>query len=81
VGFGAEIDGMVSHCFPLTCDPARYKVYGQKHLEEEYLASFDKLKMSGPTQFSKFLAMFREEALRRTEEKYSYQLIIILTDG
>ena len=51
-GFGGQVSGRVSHCFPLTFDPSHPEVYGVQGVLEAYQNSFQFVSLSGPTYFA-----------------------------
>ncbi|GMI33481.1 hypothetical protein TrCOL_g11565 [Triparma columacea] len=81
-GFGARINGVVNHCFPIGATP---EVQGVGGLLEAYRNVFAKgITMSGPTLFAQVLANAQAHAIENanaTPNKQSYSVLLILTDG
>ena len=80
-GFGARIDGQVSHCFQVGPQP---QVAGVGGLLEAYRQSFARgITMSGPTLFSAIIGAATSHAISnaRACNGQSYSVLLILTDG
>jgi len=84
VGFGAEIDGEIQHCFQLGPVP---QVFGVEGILEAYRNQFDTdFDMSESTVFREVITHAAEQA--RENQKLAmdvgdqyYQILLILTDG
>lgn len=84
-GFGAQPAGphsTVSHCLPLTFDPATPEVDGVAGILAAYGAALQRVTLSGPTRFSEVI----REASRRAAVPYTaahqhYTILLLLTDG
>jgi hypothetical protein len=77
-GFGAKINGLVSHCFPLV--PGCVYLDGLEGLMGAYAAAVGALAFSGPTHFSGVLG----ETIRMIQadrKPDTYEVLLILTDG
>jgi len=81
-GFGARINGVVNHCFPIGSTP---EVQGVGGLLEAYRNVFAKgITMSGPTLFSQILKNAQSHAIDNANaapNNQSYSVLLILTDG
>lgn len=89
-GFGAQIPPMpgavppewtLSHCFPLTLDPARPAVHGVHGLIDAYHASLSRLALAGPTYFNEIIQSATAVSSKSMAECQHYNILLILTDG
>ena len=82
-GFGGQVGGRVSHCFPLTFDPAHPEVHGVENISAAYVNSFNYVRLSGPTKFGEILdqtiAKLKAENVDQGNQKYD--VLLIITDG
>lgn len=83
-GFGGvpEYMGMtqVSHCFPLNGVKESPSIHGVDNLLEAYKKALPKIKMMGPTRFSRILKEVKMQVEEANDPK-TYHICLILTDG
>lgn len=84
-GFGAKINGRVSHCFPLTFDQNNIEVQGVEGIVNVYNNSFrhGNLLLSGPTYFSEIIQTAHSiaSASAFNSSDQGYYILLIITDG
>lgn len=80
-GFGAKDypSTPVSHCFPLTGNPATESVYGIPGVLSAYASCFQRgVILSGPTYFSQII---RRCAAIAGSNRNTYSILLLITDG
>lgn len=80
-GFGAEKDGQVSHCFPLTFNEEEDEVFGVEGIMTIYENALKKVNLSGPTYFKNILNHAKDLATKASTRDDQYVVLLILTDG
>ncbi|KAH0790676.1 Copine family protein [Histomonas meleagridis] len=80
-GFGGKINGVVSHCFPLTFDPSNPNVQGLEGIAAVYRNSLKSVVLSGPTLFAPIITAASQVAQESFESSRTYSILMILTDG
>ncbi|KAH0790512.1 Copine family protein [Histomonas meleagridis] len=80
-GFGGKINGVVSHCFPLTFDPNNPNVQGLEGISMAYKNSLRMVQLSGPTLFAPIIHAATGVARTSFDESHTYTILMILTDG
>ncbi|KAH0795551.1 Copine family protein [Histomonas meleagridis] len=80
-GFGGKINGVVSHCFPLTFDPNNPNVQGLEGISMAYKNSLRMVQLSGPTLFAPIISAATGVARASFQESHTYTILMILTDG
>jgi len=80
-GFGGKINGMLSHCFPLTFDQASPNVQGLEGIVTAYRNSLRMVQLSGPTCFAPVIKAASQVAITSFAESHTYTILMILTDG
>lgn len=80
-GFGGKINGIVSHCFPLTFDPNQPCVQGLSGISQAYRDSLSKVVLSGPTLFAPIIKNATQVAIHSFQTSHTYTILLILTDG
>lgn len=79
-GFGAELDGELSHCFPLRAD--HNACHGVAGVLEAYRDALERATLSGPTVFSEIIRAATAAANAEVAaKKQSYTVLLLLTDG
>jgi len=79
-GFGAELDGELSHYFPLRADGK--PCAGIAGVLEAYRGALTRTALSGPTVFSEILKASTAAAVADAKaKKQSYTVLLLLTDG
>jgi hypothetical protein len=81
LGFGARIAGVVSHCFPLTFNPAAPDVQGLAGIQQVYRHALSQVELSGPTCFAHVIRFATQKAVESFRESRTYTILLILTDG
>jgi hypothetical protein len=77
-GFGAKVNGQLSHCFPCNFNPSNPEVFGVQGMLDIYTHAVKNVELYGPTMFSPFL----KEANRiASNNPNSYFVCLIITDG
>jgi hypothetical protein len=80
-GFGATVDGQVSHCFPLTFNPADPNVRGLEEIIGVYRTSIEKIEFSSPAFFAPVIIAATELANESWRATRTYTVLMIVTDG
>ena len=82
-GFGAKINGGVSHCFNMNFNPADPSVCGIQGIMSAYRNSLMYAELSGPTLFGHVLAKVITEIESQRVDQFNqqYTVLLILTDG
>ena len=80
-GFGAKINGIINHCFPLTFDPSNPCVYGLEGIVNAYRNALNQVVLSGPTLFSHIIRAASDTAVMSWRESRTYTILLIITDG
>jgi hypothetical protein len=78
-GFGAEIDGELSHCFPLRSDGE--PCVGVAGVLAAYRDALSRVALSGPTVFSDIIRAATTAAIAEAKQKQTYTVLLLLTDG
>jgi hypothetical protein len=81
VGFGAKIEGIVQHCFPLTLDHNAPCVQGLDGILGAYQHALHHVELSGPTLFSRVITYASQTAVTSYRESKTYTILLIVTDG
>lgn len=80
-GFGGKINGVVSHCFPLTFNPENPNVCQLQGILMAYKQSLTCVQLSGPTLFAPVIRAATGVAISSFNENHTYTILMILTDG
>jgi hypothetical protein len=85
-GFGSCFPGVgitqVSHCFPLTGNPAQTEVRSTQELFQLYRQTLPNLQFSGPTYFAPIITeCCKVVDAARSQGYFGYTILTILTDG
>lgn len=80
-GFGGKINGQVSHCFPLTFNPAQPNVIGLQGILQAYQDSLMRVQLSGPTLFAPVISSAMQVANQSFASSHTYTILLIITDG
>jgi len=83
-GFGAKVNGKVSHCFPLSFNEMQPKVFGIEGIMNSYAYALRNVVLYGPTNFAPIIKKVIAEAehMDTTEGKgNNYHVLLIITDG
>jgi len=83
-GFGAKVNGKVSHCFPLSFNEMQPKVFGIEGIMNSYAYALRNVVLYGPTNFAPIIKKVIAEAeeMDRTSGKgNNYHVLLIITDG
>jgi hypothetical protein len=82
-GFGAKVNGNISHCFPLTLDDKSTEVDGLDGLMKYYKNALFHVGLSGPTLFHPVISKAAEltSAEKFSQANQHYSILMILTDG
>jgi hypothetical protein len=84
-GFGANLNGIgVSHCFAINGNPAKPEVPGVQGMLDAYNASFNMLKLHGPTNMAPLINTIAQEAAELDKlgaDLQAYLLLLVITDG
>jgi vacuolar-type H+-ATPase subunit F/Vma7 len=82
-GFGALVDKVVSHCFPLNFNEDDPAVTGLDGILNVYKEFISKIKLAGPTNFSPIInrAVEMAKEARVNQENQEYYILLMLTDG
>ena len=87
-GFGASLNfpqmqqSTVSHSFPLSGSYEDVDSYGLQHLMQLYTQALKSVQLSGPTYFGPLIEEVAKLAYScKQSQSYSYQTLLILTDG
>ena len=81
-GFGAILPNTneVSHCFPINFNDADPNIYLLENILEVYHQCLKQITLHGPTYFAPIIKRVIE-SIRENNNKYEYQILLILTDG
>jgi len=83
-GFGAKVNNVVSHCFPLNNNEMQPKVFGIEGIMNAYAHALRNVVLYGPTNFAPVIKKVISECERMdsTEGKgNNYHVLLIITDG
>ena len=80
-GFGGKINGILSHCFPLTFQPENPNVLGLDGILNAYRNSVSMVQLSGPTCFAPIIRAATELSHLSFQESHTYTILLIITDG
>jgi vacuolar-type H+-ATPase subunit F/Vma7 len=80
-GFGAECNGSVYHCLPLTFDPANPSVRGLDGILEVYRHTLSVVRLAGPTLFAPVIDAATRCAVESFTGSKTYTVLLIITDG
>jgi len=82
-GFGAKINGVVEHCFPLTGNPNNPEVHGIRGIMDAYQVTMSYAMLSGPTYFAPLLRVVNNliHNPEMSQQAQSYNVLLLLTDG
>lgn len=83
LGFGAKVNGVLSHCFYLNGHPTNPEVNGVDGVLHAYHQCMNNMQFFGPTNFSDIIKFSTKIARDRSGdgECLSYCVLLILTDG
>jgi hypothetical protein len=81
LGFGAKVRGAISHCFPLTFDPAAPNVHGLDGIQAVYRRALGSVLLSGPTHFAPVIRFASQKAAEAFRESRTYTVLLIITHG
>ena len=85
-GFGAKPhfpninSNQAVHCFPINDNPGNPEIQGFNNLMSSYVNAVSNMQFAGPTYFSPILGE-AFGAAQKLQNTYSYQILLILTDG
>mmetsp|Transcript_22754 Transcript_22754/g.44678 ORF Transcript_22754/g.44678 Transcript_22754/m.44678 type:complete len:626 (+) Transcript_22754:490-2367(+) len=82
-GFGANIEGAVSQCFPLSGNHAQPEVLGVDGVMQAYQSALTYARLSGPTHFGPLLSVVNRAAYNpeQSQQAQTYNILLLLTDG
>jgi len=80
-GFGGKINGVLSHCFPLTLDNTNPNVQGLQGIVASYRNSLSLIQLSGPTCFMPIIRSATQVSIASFQESHTYSILLIITDG
>ncbi|XP_023345926.1 copine-9 [Eurytemora carolleeae] len=80
LGFGANIGGVVSHCFPLNGNSRSPYCRGVEDLIDNYKITLKQVKLSEPTRYSD-LFQYTVDQFCSEEEVDEYTIVLLITDG
>ncbi|KAF9190958.1 Copine-8 [Haplosporangium sp. Z 767] len=80
-GFGARINGQVSHAFPLNGNPANPEVHGIDGVLAAYWHALTFAELYGPTNFAPVIKEVADIAKQCQARVGAYTVLLILTDG
>ena len=79
-GFGAQVDGKTTHCFPL--DRNNPAVYGVQGVLAAYKKTLDEVTLSGPTNFAPVINNTKSQVQSLINSgRMTYFILMIITDG
>jgi len=81
-GYGANVNGTVSHCFPLNGNPSNPEVAGVPGILDVYHRTIENVRLSGPTYFHEVIHQTAD--IIRFQQKaggQKYYVLLIITDG
>lgn len=83
LGFGAQINGQVSHEFALNGNPSNPYCAGIQGVVEAYHTALRSVKLWGPTNFAPIISHVAKFALdaKKNVELLQYFVLLMLTDG
>ncbi|KAG0576615.1 hypothetical protein KC19_5G094200 [Ceratodon purpureus] len=79
-GFGARIDGSVSHCFPLNNNVSTPEVEGIEGIQAAYFQAVYSVELYGPTWFAPVIRQAASIAAQY-QRQHKYFVLLIITDG
>ena len=80
-GFGAKINGIVNHCFPLTFIREKPCVHGLQGILGAYKNALMQVQLSGPTLFAGIIRSASQIAVESYKQTRTYTILLIITDG
>jgi hypothetical protein len=80
-GFGGNVGGRTSHCFPLTFNPEAPCVSGLQGILAAYRSSLSQVTLSGPTLFAPIINASIAIAAESWRVSRTYTVLMIVTDG
>lgn len=79
-GFGARINGITSHCFPLNNNASNPEVEGINGIQAAYLQAVYSVELYGPTWFAPVVRQAASIAAHYQRQQ-KYFVLLIITDG
>jgi len=80
LGFGSNVGGALSHCFPLNGNQNNPYCKGVEGLVSSYMETLNSVSLAEPTCYSQVLGFAAEDAMRSNNE-VEYTVILLITDG
>ena len=80
-GFGASVNRVVSHCFPLNGNEANPEVHGVQGVLDAYADILNKVTLQGPTNFAQIIRKAASYATQCSQQDQRYVILLIITDG
>jgi len=81
-GFGAKINDVVTHCFPLNGNTTNPEVMGVKGVLDIYQFALNNVTLYGPTIFAKVIDVAAQIANASTlTNQQKYYVLLLITDG
>ncbi|KAG0254668.1 Copine-8, partial [Actinomortierella ambigua] len=80
-GFGARVNGAVSHCFALNGNPSYPEVEGLDGILRSYWHALTFSELYGPTNFSPIINQTAAICRQQRQGAEEYYILLILTDG
>jgi len=81
-GFGARINDVVTHCFPLNGNPTNPEVLGVQGILSVYQHALNNITLYGPTIFAKIIDVAAQIAKsNESTNQQKYYILLLLTDG
>ena len=80
-GYGGKVNGIVSHCFPLTFQPENPSVVGLDGILAAYRNSLQMVQLSGPTCFAPVIKSATSYSEQSYTSSHTYTILLIVTDG
>jgi len=81
LGFGANIGGVLSHCFPLNGNASRPYCVGVEDLIENYRITLGQVKLSEPTRYSDLFKYTVDQFCQDKQGNDEYTIVLLITDG
>ncbi|KAL9644301.1 hypothetical protein ABK040_005762 [Willaertia magna] len=84
-GFGAKINGAVSHCFALNGNPSNPQCSGVNGILQSYRQALNNVQLYGPTNFQPVLEtavkLSQNAEMENSQQNQKYFILLIITDG